>query len=85
MHLIALSVLFIGFCAEGADYLIWHPKARTFDFRIRDLPLEKFLGIVLPATRVFQAERDSAGNLFAAGPLYTWQVLEAQSKKKHYL
>ncbi len=50
MHLIALSVLFIGFCAEGADYLIWHPKARTFDFRIRDLPLEKFLGIVKAET-----------------------------------
>lgn len=50
MHLIALSVLFIGFCAEGADYLIWHPKARTFDFRIRDLPLERFLGIVKAET-----------------------------------
>ena len=50
MHLIALSVLFIGFCAEGADYLIWHPKARTFDFRIRDLPLDRFLGIVKAET-----------------------------------
>jgi len=45
-----IILLFVGFCAEGADYLTWHPKARTFDFRVRDLPLEKFLGIVKAET-----------------------------------
>ena len=50
MSRMVLFVFFVGFCAEGADYLIWHPKARTFDFRVRDLPLEKFLGIVKAET-----------------------------------
>ena len=50
MSRMVLFVFFVGFCVEGADYLIWHPKARTFDFRVRDLPLEKFLGIVKAET-----------------------------------
>ena len=36
--------------AQGANYLVWHPKARTFDLQVRDLPLDKFLGIVKAET-----------------------------------
>ncbi len=39
-----------GLCAEGAESVVWHPKSRTFDLRVRNLPLEKFLGIVKSET-----------------------------------
>ena len=45
-----LISLIFGFCAEGADSVVWHPKSRTFDLQIRNLPLEKFLGIVKSET-----------------------------------
>jgi len=30
--------------------VVWHPKSRTFDLQVRNLPLEKFLGIVKSET-----------------------------------
>ena len=45
-----LISLIIGFSAKGADYVVWHPKSRTFDLQVRNLPLEKFLGIVRSET-----------------------------------
>ena len=45
-----LILLMFGLCAEGADSVVWHPKSRTFDLQVRNLPLEKFLGIVKSET-----------------------------------
>ena len=45
-----VTAFFTCLCAQGANYLVWHPKARTFDLQVRDLPLDKFLGIVKAET-----------------------------------
>ena len=55
------------FGRDGRGDIVRAPKAR-----------EKNLGIVRVIWRCFCHFDDK---LFAAGPLYTWQVLEAQSKK----
>ncbi|MFL2908396.1 MAG: hypothetical protein ACJZ65_04485, partial [Limisphaerales bacterium] len=34
----------------SANQVVWHPKARTFDLRVKNVPLDKFLGMVKAET-----------------------------------
>ena len=36
--------------AWSANQVVWYPKARTFDLRVKDVPLEVFLGMVKAET-----------------------------------
>ena len=36
--------------AWSANQVVWHPKARTFDLRVKDVPLEVFLGMIKAET-----------------------------------
>jgi hypothetical protein len=38
----------LNLCA--ADHIVWYPKARTFDLEVRNMPVEKFLGLVKAET-----------------------------------
>ncbi len=42
--------LLVCLYAEGADSLVWHPKARTFDLNFRERPLNEFLGYIKSET-----------------------------------
>ena len=35
---------------RAADHIVWYPKARTFDLEVRNMPVEKFLGLVRAET-----------------------------------
>ena len=35
---------------RAADHIVWYPKARTFDLEVRNMPVEKFLGMVRAET-----------------------------------
>jgi|TARA_B100001971_G_scaffold204007_1_gene219679 hypothetical protein len=35
---------------NAADHIAWYPKARTFDLEVRNMPVEKFLGLVKAET-----------------------------------
>lgn len=50
--MLRLFIIASLFClhAEGADSLIWHPKARTFDLEFRERPLNEFLGYIKSET-----------------------------------
>ena len=36
--------------AWSANQVVWYPKARTFDLRVKDVPLEVFLGMIKSET-----------------------------------
>ena len=36
--------------AWSANQVVWYPKARTFDLRVKDVPLEVFLGMIKAET-----------------------------------
>ena len=35
---------------HAADHIVWYPKAQTFDLEVRNMPVEKFLGMVKAET-----------------------------------
>ena len=45
LRLVTVALL-VFLHAEGADSLVWHPKARTFDLDFRERPLNEFLGYI---------------------------------------
>ena len=49
LRLVTVALL-VFLHAEGADSLVWHPKARTFDLDFRERPLNEFLGYIRSET-----------------------------------
>jgi len=39
-----------GLQVAAADYVIWYPKARSFDLSVKSMPLKKFLGMIRAET-----------------------------------
>lgn len=46
----AIWFLLVVLPARAADHIVWYPKARTFDLEIRNMPVERFLGMVRAET-----------------------------------
>lgn len=49
-RLIILVIGIFGMAHAWANQVVWHPKARTFDLRVKDVPLEEFLGMIKAET-----------------------------------
>ena len=50
MRWICLALVCMAWDVWSANQVVWHPKARTFDLRVKDVPLEVFLGMVKAET-----------------------------------
>ena len=50
MRLICLILGCMALDVWSANQVVWHPKARAFDLRVKDVPLEVFLGMIKAET-----------------------------------
>ena len=50
MRWICLALVCMAWDVWSANQVVWHPKARTFDLRVKNVPLDKFLGMVKAET-----------------------------------
>ena len=50
MRWICLVLVCMAWDVWSANQVVWHPKARTFDLRVKNVPLDKFLGMVKAET-----------------------------------